>query len=123
MNTPILRHLLAGVCALAILSVASAQDADAKAPKGPSKSDLQKFDANKDGRLDEAESATMKAAKDAARQERLTKYDTNKDGKVSKEEKAVEDADKAAAREAKKAAAEAKKAERAREKAKSDKQN
>ncbi len=130
MNTPTLRHLLAGACALALLTAASAEPREAKEPKGPSKADLAKYDANKDGRLDEAETARLQAAKDAARQERLAKYDANKDGKINKDEKVAEDADKAAAREArkaaaeeKKAAAEAKKAERAREKARSDKQS
>lgn len=61
---------------------------------GPDKAALlQKYDVNKDGKLDDAERATMKAdfaAKRAARkQENLAKYDTNKDGKLDPAERAV----------------------------------
>lgn len=123
MKTKLPRYLAAGLCALAFAFVSAtsyAQDAEKK-PKGPSKADLKKYDANADGQLDDAEMATMKAAKDAKKaadkQARLDKYDTNKDGKISKEEKAVEDADKAA----KKAKDAEKKADRAKEKSKKDK--
>lgn len=115
-------YLCVGAFALTFgLATASAQDAEGKKEKGPSKADLAKYDANKDGQLDEAESAKMKAEKDAARQARLEKYDKNNDGKINKNEQEAEKADKAAAREAKKAAAEAKKAEKAKEKANKEK--
>ena len=113
-----LPQLLAVALASCALAAASyAQDAKSEQKdKGPSKADLKKYDANKDGQLDDAEKAAMKADKDAKREAdkkaRLEKYDTDKDGKISKEEKAAEDADKAAAKEAKKAKDEAKKAEK-----------
>jgi hypothetical protein len=111
------RYLCAGALALAFgLATVSAQETEKKKERGPSKADLAKYDANKDGQLDEAEAAKMKADKDAARQARLEKYDANKDGKINKEEKAAEDADKAAAKAEKKAKADAKKAEKAKEK-------
>lgn len=119
------RSLFAGALALAFgCTTAFAQDpGDAKTEKGPSKADLAKYDANKDGALDEAERAAMKADKDAKRdatkQERLEKYDANKDGKVDKTEREAETADKEkvkadkqAAKEAKQAAGEGKKADK-----------
>jgi hypothetical protein len=126
MNPRFLRSLIAGVCALAFaFTTVLAQEGEEKKPRGPSKADLKKYDTNQDGVLDEAESAAMKADKDAKKaadkQARLDKYDTNKDGKISKEEKAVEDADKAAAKEMKKARDEEKKADRAKEKSKKGK--
>lgn len=109
------RSILAGVFALAFGTAALlAQEGDSK-DKGPSKSDLKKYDANGDGTLDETEKAAMKADKDAKRKDRLDKYDANKDGKINKDEKATEAADKAAD---KKARDEAKKADQAKGKAK-----
>jgi Ca2+-binding EF-hand superfamily protein len=57
---------------------------------------LQKFDANKDGKLDDTERAQMKAAFEAKRaarhQEALAKFDANKDGKLdASERKAMQD--------------------------------
>ena len=49
------------------------------------KANLEKFDANKDGKLDEAETKTMR---ETMQKERLEKYDTNKDGKLDEEETA-----------------------------------
>jgi hypothetical protein len=87
--------------------------------KGPSKAALEKYDANKDGKLDDAEMAKMNAEKDAAKKARLEKYDTNHDGKIDKTEAEAEKADKEkmkaekqAAKEAKKAAHEGKKPEK-----------
>lgn len=52
---------------------------------------IQKFDANGDGVLDDAERAQMKAAFQEKRAERkaarLAKYDTNKDGKLEDNER------------------------------------
>lgn len=52
---------------------------------------IQKFDANGDGQLDDAERGQMKAAFDQKRAEkraeRLAKYDTNKDGQLDKAER------------------------------------
>jgi 5-hydroxyisourate hydrolase-like protein (transthyretin family) len=54
---------------------------------------IQKFDTNKDGKLDDAERAQMKATFEARRAERhkeaLARYDTNKDGKLDDAERAV----------------------------------
>jgi Ca2+-binding EF-hand superfamily protein len=47
---------------------------------------LQKYDTNKDGKLDASERAAMRADKKAAM---LAKYDTNKDGKLDASERAV----------------------------------
>jgi EF-hand domain pair len=54
---------------------------------------LQKYDTNKDGKLDDTEKATMKADFQAKREQRkaemLAKFDTNKDGKLDDTEKAA----------------------------------
>ena len=54
---------------------------------------LEKYDTNKDGKLDDQERAAMRAdfkAKREARHEKmLAKYDTNKDGKLDPQERAV----------------------------------
>jgi hypothetical protein len=110
-------HYALGLLALALmLNVSSAQTEEAPPPKekGPSKSELKKYDANGDGQLDEMEKAKMKAddkaRRDAQRAEDLANYDADKNGKLSKEEKAKKKADHEAAREARKAEKEAEKA-------------
>jgi len=111
MKSKLPHYLTAGLCALAFAfasATALAQDAGDKKPKGPSKADLKKYDTNKDGHLDDAETAAMKADKAAKRQADLDKYDENKDGKLSKEEREKKKADEAAARAAKKAERESK---------------
>ncbi len=54
---------------------------------------LQKYDTNKDGKLDDQEKAAMKADFEAKREQRkaemLAKFDTNKDGKLDDNEKAA----------------------------------
>lgn len=54
---------------------------------------LQKFDTNKDGKLDDSEKAALKAEFQAKREQRkaemLAKFDTNKDGKLDDAEKAA----------------------------------
>ena len=50
---------------------------------------LEKFDKNKDGKLDDAEKAEMKKWKEERRQEMLKKFDKDGDGKLSDEEKAA----------------------------------
>ena len=106
---------------LALFSVTTFARADdtPKEQKPPSKAALEKYDANKDGKLDEAEAAAMKAAiaakAKATREANLAKYDANKDGKLDDSEKAAMKADHDAAKAAAKAAREAKKAAKEKE--------
>jgi hypothetical protein len=126
-----LPHYLAAACATLAFTCTIAFADDPKPEpkeKGPSKADLKKYDANNDGTLDEAESAKLKADKEAKREAdkkaRLEKYDTNKDGKVDKTEAEAEKADKEKAKAEKQAAKEAKEAKKAeREAKKAEKQN
>lgn len=115
MKTKLPRYLTAGFCALAFAFVsltAVAQEGEKK-PKGPSKADLKKYDTNNDGVLDDAETAKMKADKEAAkaakRQAELDQYDENKDGKINKAEREKMKADREAAQAEKKAQRDAKK--------------
>lgn len=59
----------------------------------PSPEILQKYDTNKDGKLDDSEKAAMKADFEAKHEQRkaemLAKFDTNKDGKLDDSEKAA----------------------------------
>ncbi len=58
---------------------------------------MEKFDTNKDGRIDEQEKEAMRAAIEAKRAEFqkkiLEKYDANKDGQLDEQEKAAAKAD------------------------------
>lgn len=60
---------------------------------GRGKQMIEKFDTNKDGKLDATEKAAMKTAFEAKRAEMkknmLLKFDTNKDGKIDDSERAV----------------------------------
>lgn len=128
MKSILLRYLIVpGLTALALVfatASASAQEKPEKAPKGPGKATLKKYDADGDGQLNDAEKAAHqaenKARREAREADRLAKYDADHDGKLSAEERekmkadhqAEAEAHKAAAAE-KKAAAEARKAERA----------
>jgi hypothetical protein len=67
---------------------------------GPDKAGvMQKYDTNKDGKLDDAEKAQlradMKAKHEAKKAEMLAKYDINKDGKLDQSERAVMKNDRA----------------------------
>jgi hypothetical protein len=67
---------------------------------GPDKAAvMQKYDTNKDGKLDDAEKAQlradMKAKHEAKKAEMLAKYDLNKDGKLDASERAVMKNDRA----------------------------
>jgi Ca2+-binding EF-hand superfamily protein len=73
--------------------------------KGERKKEMvEKFDANKDGQLDDTERAKMKAEFEARHAERkaemLARYDANKDGKLDDTEKARMKADRQAERKA-----------------------
>jgi hypothetical protein len=98
---------------------AAAEEGAARERK-PFKETLAKYDANKDGQLDETETAAWKAdiaAKTKATKEaNLAKYDLNKDGKLDETEKAAMKADEEAVKAAKKAEKEARKAEKEAEK-------
>lgn len=81
---------------------------------------LKKYDANKDGVLDQSEKAAWRADKEeqkAAREARhaadLARYDANQDGKLNPDERAAKKVDDDKARAEKKAAREARRAERA----------
>lgn len=102
-----------GLLAL-LFATGSASAQEEHKEKKPSKAALEKYDANKDGVLDEAEQAAQKAdiaAKSKATKEaNLAKYDANKDGKLDEAEKATMKAEQDAAKAAAKAEKEAKKA-------------
>ena len=62
---------------------------------------LEKYDTNKDGKLDDSERAVlradMKAKREAKHAQMLAKYDTNKDGKLDQQERKVMRDDRATA--------------------------
>jgi hypothetical protein len=111
----IMRYALALPALLFVTTLATAEEGAAKENK-PSKETLAKYDANKDGMLDDAEKAAAKAGAAAKAKEtkeaNLAKYDANKDGKLDETEKAARKADEDAMKAAKKAEKEAKKAEK-----------
>jgi len=78
--------LIAAPLVAGATTYAAAQGDDAPRPDV-----LQKYDTNKDGKLDDAERAQMKAAFEAKRAERhkaaLAKFDANKDGKLDATER------------------------------------
>src|SRR5882757_6491708 len=96
-----LRIALGMLALLFAVTFANAQESAAKEKK-PSKETLAKYDTNKDGVLDEAETKAWKAdiaAKAKATKEaNLAKYDLNKDGKLDDAEKAARKSDEEAAK-------------------------
>lgn len=111
---PSVIKLALGLLALSITTTfVSAEDAAPKEKK-PSKATLEKYDADKDGQLNDDEKAKAKeGAKEQAkhtREENLAKYDANKDGKLEDTEKAAKKADEEAAKAAHKAEKDAAKA-------------
>lgn len=50
---------------------------------------LQKYDTNKDGKLDDAEKAQLKADFQAKRAQKIAQFDLNKDGKLDDTERAA----------------------------------
>lgn len=97
--------------ALGFATPAWAQEAD-KGRK-PSKETLAKYDADRDGKLNDKEQAKWEADVAAkskeTRRRNLEKYDADGDGKLSEGEKEKRKADENAAKEARKAEREAKK--------------
>ncbi len=98
--------ILIGLVTAGAVGVASAKDDQDGPGRGDRKAEmLQKYDANKDGKLDDSEKATMRADRkaefEAKKQEMLAKYDTNRDGKLDETERAAMRDDRAAARFAK----------------------
>jgi len=84
--------LIAAPLVAGATTYAAAQGAQSVQSDDPTPADiLQKFDTNKDGKLDAAERAQMKAAFEAKRAERhreaLAKYDVNKDGTLDDAER------------------------------------
>ena len=59
---------------------------------------MAEFDANKDGKLDEAEKAQLKTAFAAKRAEKLARFDANKDGKLDDAERQAMHDERAAKR-------------------------
>lgn len=115
MKTPTsLLRIALGLLALLFSVTIARADEGATEEKNPSKAALAKYDTNKDGKLDDAEKAAMKADRAAkaksTKEANLAKYDVNKDGKLDATEKAAMKADQDAAKAAKKAAHDAKKA-------------
>ena len=104
-----------GLLALVFTATVVKAKEDGDKERKPSKETMAKYDTNKDGMLDDAEKAAMKAdvvaRGKATREANLAKYDANKDGKLDDTEKAAMKADKDAAEDARKAERDAKKAE------------
>ena len=102
-----------GLLALALLAVPASARAEDPQKDKPLTKNQQKYDADKDGQLNDEEKAAAKAAAAAkakhTREENLAKYDANQDGKLDDEEKARKSADEQAAKAAAKAEREAKK--------------
>ncbi len=123
-NHPI-RMVAPALLALVLLALPCSLPAEEAAAKEKKLTKNQeKYDADKDGKLNEEEqAAAKKAAQEKAKETReanLAKYDADKDGKLSDEEKARKQADESAAKEAKQAEREAKKAEKVAAKEKSE---
>lgn len=107
---------VAAFLGLPLASVAAPASLEEKIPA----SVLEKYDANKDGALDEAEKAAwqadrekQQAAREARRAGELARYDADKDGKLSRDERATMKTDVKNARAEKRAAREADKARKA----------
>jgi hypothetical protein len=100
-----------GLLALALLAAPAGAE-ETKKEKTLTKNQ-QKYDADKDGKLNDDEKAAAKEGAKAkakqTREENLAKYDANHDGKLDADEKARKQADEEAAKAAAKAEREAKK--------------
>jgi Ca2+-binding EF-hand superfamily protein len=122
MKNPVIYTLRGALCALVAvcsISVSKAdENKDTKNKPVPAKV-LEKYDANKNGTLDESEKAAWEADKAKRKAEemakRLEKWDTNKDGKLDESEKAAEKAARDEMMAKKKAEKEAKQAQKDKE--------
>jgi hypothetical protein len=119
MKNPVIHTLRGALCALVAvcsITVSKAEDKKDTKDKPVSEQVLKKYDADKNGVLDDSEKAVWeadKAKKKAAEMaKRLEKWDTNKDGKLDESELAAEKAFKKEQAEKKKAEKEAKQAEK-----------
>jgi hypothetical protein len=84
-----MKRILTVVMGLCLATaVAQAADAEKKkaAEENPKAKWMEKYDKNKDGKLDEAERAALKKDREA---DYLKKFDKNGDGKLDDEEKAA----------------------------------
>jgi len=120
-KTPRFLLVLAPVLlALAFVSLPLTINAEEAPPEKKLTKSQEKFDADKDGKLnDEEKTAAKEAARAKAketREENLAKYDANKDGKLDKEEREKMKADEQAQLDARKAERETKKAAKEAEK-------
>jgi hypothetical protein len=119
MKNPVIHTLRGALCALVAvcsITVSKAEDKKDTKDKPVSEQVLKKYDADKNGVLDDSEKAVWeadKAKKKAAEMaKRLEKWDANKDGKLDDSEVAAEKAFKKEQAEKKKAEKEAKQAEK-----------
>ncbi|HVU18166.1 MAG TPA: hypothetical protein VHD32_14680 [Candidatus Didemnitutus sp.] len=100
MNSTLFKQLFVpGLLVLALVGPRAHAD-DSTADRPPTKTELKRYDADKDGKLDEEETAHMKADEKARKEARekkiLAKYDANKNGVLDPEEKAKWEADRKA---------------------------
>lgn len=100
------------LCALALAFATPAWAQGADKGRKPSKETLAKYDADRDGKLNDEEQARWDADVAAkareTRRRNLEKYDADHDGKLSESERERRKADEAAAKQARKAEREAK---------------
>lgn len=120
MNTKRLPHLAPALLALAVLIASLTLRSEEAAKEKPLSKAKEKYDADKDGKLSDAEKTAAKEGAKAkakeTREENLEKYDANKDGKLDDMERAKKKADEQAEHEAMKAERAAKKAAKEAEK-------
>lgn len=120
MKPPCLTYLAPALLALAVLVAPLTLRSEDVAKEKPLTKAKEKYDADQDGKLSEAEKAAAKEGAKAkakeTREENLEKYDANKDGTLDQEERAKQKADAQAERDALKAERAAKKAAKAAEK-------
>ena len=115
MSSKLFQHLvMPGLLVLAFVSsraTASAQEDTAKPDRPPTKTEIKRYDSDKDGKLSDEETVRMKedekARKEAREKKVLAKYDANKNGKLDPDEQARRDADRKADHEKRQAQREA----------------